>query len=82
MQAPRKTSLWNTQTMDAIWHSMQGQEHLKTKLLSVYTQTTQQWKPGKPQRPSGVYKVFTKIGEGKNSSLGQKLCKSYLNTYH
>lgn len=23
-------------------------------------------KPAKPQRPAGVYKVFTKMGEGKN----------------
>lgn len=38
--------------------------------------------PAKPQRPAGVYKVFTKMCEGKKSSLGQKLCKAYLNTYH
>lgn len=50
--------------------------------ISLHTDeaTMKTWEP---QRPSGVYKVFTKIGEGKKkSSLGQKLCKSYLNTYH
>lgn len=32
VQAPRETSLWNTQTTDAIWHSMHGQESLKTRV--------------------------------------------------
>jgi hypothetical protein len=30
--------------MEAIWPSMQGQKYLKTKVLSAYTQTRQQWK--------------------------------------
>lgn len=56
--------------------------YLKTSLLGLHTNKATM-KPAKPQRPAGVYKVFTKLCEGKKkSSLGQKLCTSYLNTYH
>lgn len=32
VQAPREIPLWNTQTMDAIWHSMQGQPYLEIEV--------------------------------------------------
>ena len=64
VQAPRKISLWNTQTMDAIWHSMQGQCTSKLGSISPHTNKATM-KPGKPQGPSGVYKVFTSTVEGK-----------------
>lgn len=40
--------------------------YLKTSLLRLHTNKATM-KPAKPQRPAGVYKVFTKLCEGKKN---------------
>ena len=49
---------------------------------SVHTQTRQQWNLGNHRDHLESTKFSPAQLRGKNSSQGQKLCKSYWNTYH
>lgn len=81
MQAPRKTYI--------LWHTNNGchlTKHARTGTLkqvcSAYTQTRQQWNPQNHRDQLESTKFSPNCVRVKKSSLGQKLCTSYLNTYH
>lgn len=72
-----------------LWHTNNGchlTKHARTGTLkqvgSAYTQTRQQWNLQNHRDQLESTKFSPSCVRVKKSSLGQKLCTSYLNTYH
>lgn len=80
MQAPRK-AYYETQTTMPVDTTCKDRGASKQKFISLHTNTAIT-KPAKPETSWNLQSFCQDEWGQKRSSLGRKLCRSYLNTYH
>lgn len=80
MQAPRKT-YYETQRTMPFDTTCKNRGASKPKFISLHTNTAIT-KPAKPETSWNLQSFCQDEWGQKRSSLGEKLCRSYLNTYH